>query len=280
MDAMKTVALPGGERVPALGMGSWMLGDDRARRAEEIAALQCGIDLGMRLIDTAEMYGEGASEELVGEAIRGRRDRVFLVSKAYPHHAGRKSAPAACERSLARLGVDCIDLYLLHWRGGIALAETVEAFEKLKAQGKIRHWGVSNLDLADMRELHAVAGGRAAAVDQVLYNPTRRGIEWDLLPWLQSQGVALMAYSPIEQGRLLRHAGFCRLAERHGWRPAQLALGWALRHAGLIAIPKAATRRHVEENFSALQCAPGPDVLREIDRLLPPPRGATPLEML
>lgn len=276
----KTISLRGGETVPALGMGTWKIGEDATRRAEEIAALQRGIDLGMRLIDTAEMYGEGASEELVGEAIRGRRDEVFLVSKAYPHHAGRKSAPMACERSLARLGVDCIDLYLLHWRGGIPLAETVDAFEKLKAQGKIRHWGVSNLDLADMRELHAVAGGQAVVVDQVLYNPTRRGIEWDLLPWLQSQGVALMAYSPIEQGRLLRHASFCRLAERHGWRPAQLALAWVLRHAGLIAIPKASTRQHVEENFSALQCALGPDVLAEIDRFLPPPEGARPLEML
>ena len=180
MEAMKTVVLPDGKQVPALGMGTWMMGENPACRTREIAALQHGIDLGMRLIDTAEMYGEGASEELVGEAIRGRRDQVFLVSKAYPHHAGRKSAPMACERSLAGLGVECIDLYLLHWRGGIPLAETVEAFEKLKAQGKIRRWGVSNLDLADMRELYAVPGGKATAVDQVLYNLTRRGIEWNL----------------------------------------------------------------------------------------------------
>lgn len=280
MEAIKTVVLPDGKPAPALGMGTWMMGENPACRSREIAALQHGIDLGMRLIDTAEMYGEGASEELVGEAIRGRRDQVFLVSKAYPHHAGRKSAPMACERSLARLGVECIDLYLLHWRGGIPLAETVEAFEKLKAQGKIRRWGVSNLDLADMRELYAVPGGKAAAVDQVLYNLTRRGIEWDLLPWLQSQRVALMAYSPIEQGRLLRHAAFCRLAEQHGWRPAQLALAWALRHEGVIAIPKASRREHVEENFSALQCPLSPEILAQIDRLLPPPKAATPLEML
>ena len=213
-------------------------------------------------------------------AIRGRRDQVFLVSKAYPHHAGRKSAPMACERSLERLGVECIDLYLLHWRGGIPLAETVEAFEKLKAQGKIRRWGVSNLDLADMRELYAIPEGKAAAVDQVLYNLTRRGIEWNLLPWLQSQKTALMAYSPIEQGRLLRHTAFCRLAEQHGWRPAQLALAWVLRHEGVIAIPKASRREHVEENFSALQCPLSPEILAQIDRLLPPPKAATPLEML
>lgn len=280
MEAMKTVVLPDGKQVPALGMGTWMMGENPACRTREIAALQHGIDLGMRLIDTAEMYGEGASEELVGEAICGRRDQVFLVSKAYPHHAGRKSAPMACERSLERLGVECIDLYLLHWRGGIPLAETVEAFEKLKAQGKIRRWGVSNLDLANMRELYAIPEGKAAAVDQVLYNLTRRGIEWDLLPWLQSQKTALMAYSPIEQGRLLRHTAFCRLAEQHGWRPAQLALAWVLRHEGVIAIPKASRREHVEENFSALQCALSPEILAQIDRLLPPPKAATPLEML
>ena len=280
MSAMKFVVLPSGEQVPALGMGSWMIGDDRSRRAEEIATLQRGIDLGMRLIDTAEMYGEGNSEKLVGEAIRGRREEVFLVSKVYPHNAGRKSALAACERSLTRLGVDCLDLYLLHWRGSIPLAETVEAFEQLKAQGKIRHWGVSNLDLADMHELHAVPGGKAAAVDQVLYNPTRRGIEWDLLPWCQAQGIPLMAYSPIEQARLLRHAGFRQLAEKHGWPPAALALAWALRHDSVIAIPKASTRKHLEENFSALQRALEPEVLAAIDRLLPPPKAAMPLEML
>ncbi len=277
---MKSVALPSGERVPALGMGTWMIGDERARRAEEIAALQHGIELGMTLIDTAEMYGEGVSEELVGEAIRGRRERVFLVSKVYPHNAGRQSAPAACERSLKRLGVDCLDLYLLHWRGNIPLAETVEAFEKLKAHGKIRHWGVSNLDPDDMRELYALPAGAAVAVNQVLYNLTRRGIEWDLLPWCAERKIPLMAYSPIEQARLLRHRGLGELARRHGASPAQLALAWLLRGDSLIAIPKASTRRHMEENFSALSCRLDDAVMAELDRLFPPPQKAAPLAML
>ncbi|MEI7613907.1 MAG: aldo/keto reductase [Betaproteobacteria bacterium] len=277
---MKRVTLPTGELVPALGMGTWMLGEDHARRAEEIGTLQYGIDLGMGLIDTAEMYGEGDSEKLVGEAIRGRRERVFLVSKVYPQNAGRLGTPAACERSLKRLGVDCLDLYLLHWRGSVPLAETVEAFEKLKAQGKIRHWGVSNLDLDDLHELGALPGGRNVAVNQVLYNLPRRGIEWDLLSWCQAQRVPVMAYSPIEQSRLLHHRAFGELAARHGLSPAQLALAWLLRQELLIAIPKASTRQHLDENFSALQCELSPAILAELDRLFPPPKRASPLEML
>ncbi|WP_319242003.1 aldo/keto reductase [uncultured Propionivibrio sp.] len=277
---MKHVSLPAGESVPALGMGTWMIGESRARRAEEIATLQHGIDLGMTLIDTAEMYGEGASEKLVGEAIRGRRERVFLVSKVYPHNAGVKAAQAACERSLRRLGVDCLDLYLLHWRGSVPFEETIEAFEALKAAGKIRHFGVSNLDADDLNEWCDVTGGEALAVDQVLYNLTRRGIEWDLLPWCQERRIPVMAYSPIEQARLLRHRGYCELAQAAGWQPAQLALAWLLQRDGVIAIPKASTRAHLEENFSALQCQLDAPVLAALDRLFPPPKRATPLEML
>ncbi|SDG70447.1 aldo/keto reductase [Propionivibrio dicarboxylicus] len=277
---MKHVSLPAGELVPALGMGTWMIGESRARRAEEIATLQHGIDLGMTLIDTAEMYGEGESEKLVGEAIRGRRERVFLVSKVYPHNAGVKAAQAACERSLRRLGVDCLDLYLLHWRGSVPFEETIEAFEALKAAGKIRHFGVSNLDADDLNEWCDVTGGEALAVDQVLYNMTRRGIEWDLLPWCQERRIPVMAYSPIEQARLLRHRGFCDLARERGWKPAQLALAWLLQRDSVIAIPKASTRAHLEENFSALQCQLDAPVLAALDRLFPPPTRATPLEML
>ena len=277
---MKHVTLPGGESVPALGMGTWMIGEDAATRAEEIASLQHGIDLGMALIDTAEMYGEGASEKLVGEAIRGRRERVFLVSKVYPHNAGRKAAQAACERSLRRLGIECLDLYLLHWRGSEPFAETIAAFETLKAQGKIRHWGVSNLDTEDLQEWVDTPGGAAVAVDQVLYNLTRRGIEWDLLPWCQTRRIPVMAYSPIEQARLLRHSGLCELAGRLGMTPAQVALAWLLQRDAVIAIPKTSTRKHLEENFAALRFSLEADAVAELDRLFPPPRRATPLAML
>lgn len=277
---MKSIRLPSGEEVPALGMGTWMIGEDRSTRAEEIATLQRGIDLGMTLIDTAEMYGDGASERLVGEAIRGRREEVFLVSKFYPHNATVRGARVACEGSLRRLGVDCLDLYLLHWRGSVPLEETVEAVEKLQAQGKIRHWGVSNLDTNDMQELCALPGGERAAVNQVLYNLSRRGIEWNLRPWCDERRMPLMAYSPIEQARLLRHPGLRALAGRHGATPAQLALAWLLRREQLIVIPKASTRAHLEENFAALRFELDAGTLAELDRMFPPPRRATPLEML
>ena len=277
---MQTVPLPSGEKVPALGMGTWMLGDNRTRRTEEIATLQRGIDLGMTLIDTAEMYGEGDSEKLVGEAIKGRRAEVFLVSKVYPHNASRKGTAVACERSLKRLGVESLDLYLLHWRGGVPLDETIEGFEALQAQGKIRHWGVSNLDPADMEELVAQPGGGQVSVNQVLYNLSRRGVEWDLLPWCAERRIPLMAYSPIEQARLLRHPGLHALAARHGATPAQLALAWLLRRDQVIVIPKASTRAHLEENFAALQCSLDAEIVAELDRLFPPPRRATPLVML
>ena len=272
---MKTLVLPGGARVPALGMGTWMMGEQPSRRADELAALRHGIDLGMTLIDTAEMYGEGASEELVGEAIRGRRDQVFLVSTVYPHNAGARSAPAACERSLQRLGVDCLDLYLLHWRGSIPLDETVDAFERLKAAGKIRHWGVSNLDLRDLRALYGARNGEHCAVNQVLYNLSRRGVEWDLLPACRARNMPLMAYSPLEQARLLDKDELKSLAASLNATPAQLALAWLLRQDGVIAIPKSGNRQRVEENFGALDLTLDVGVLAALDRIFPPPDGAT-----
>lgn len=277
---MKDVLLPCGERVPALGMGTWNIGDERARRAEEIATLRLGLDLGLRLIDTAEMYGEGLSETLVGEAIAGRRDEVFLVTKVYPHNAGRRDAVAACERSLRRLRTDRIDLYLLHWRGGVPLAETMEAFLALQQAGKIRHFGVSNLDLDDMRELWKVPGGDRVQTNQLLYNLGRRGIEWDLLPWLRERGVPAMAYSPIEQARLLRHAGLKAFAARHGIAPAQAALAWLLAREGVIAIPKTGRRDALRENAAALSIELDAAQLAELDALFPPPRGPRSLEML
>lgn len=277
---MKYVTLPSGEQLPALGMGTWMMGERRAARAEEIAALRHGIDLGMGLIDSAEMYGDGATESLVGEAIAGRREQVFLVSKVYPHNASRRGTLAACERSLARLRTDCIDLYLLHWRGNVPFAETVDAFERLQREGKIRHWGVSNLDPADMAELYATPGGNRVATDQVLYNLTRRGIEWDLLPWCAERNIPVMAYSPIEQGRLLDAPGLGELAAEIGMSAAQLALAWVLSRKNVIAIPKAGSRTHADENFAALTQVLDHEVLARLDRLFPPPHRATPLAML
>jgi len=277
---MKTVRLPSGENVPALGLGTWMIGDDARKRADEIAALRRGIDLGMNLIDTAEMYGEGASERLVGEAIAGRRDEVFLVSKVYPHNASREGTVAACERSLKRLGTDRLDLYLLHWRGQHPLAETVAAFDALKAAGKIRHWGVSNLDVSDMKELMGVPGGGGVAANQVLYNLSRRGIEWDLLPLMQARATPVMAYSPVEQARLLNDRRLAALAADHGVSVAQLALAFLLDRDGVIAIPKAGRPVHVEDNAGALDIVITSELRAALDALYPPPRRATPLEMI
>jgi len=277
---MKHIELPSGERVAALGQGTWNIGDDPARRAEEIAALRLGIDLGLTLIDTAEMYGDGRSETLVGEAIAGRRDAVFLVSKVYPHHASRRAMPAACEHSLKRLRVAAIDLYLLHWPGQTPLAETVAAFESLQRAGKIRHWGVSNLDLPRMQELHETPGGAAAQTDQVLYHLDERGIEWDLRPWLRQQGIATMAYSPFDQGRLLRHRALRDFAKRYAMTPAQVAIAWLLAQDGVIAIPKAGSRERVRENAGALAHPLTPAQLRELDRLFPAPQGRRPLAMI
>jgi diketogulonate reductase-like aldo/keto reductase len=277
---VKTVALPSGEKVPAFGIGAWNVGDDRAARAEEIATLRLGLDLGATLIDTAEMYGDGRSEELIGEALAGRRDEAFIVSKVYPHNASRNGIPAACERSLKRLKTERIDLYLLHWRGSVPLAETMEAFVALQKAGKIRHYGVSNLDLSDMQELWKVAGGAAVAANQLLYNLTRRGIEWDLLPWLRERRVPVMAYSPIEQARLVGNAKLAGFARRHGMTPAQAALAWLLAKDGVIAIPKTARRDRLKENLGALERPLDAAQLAELDRLFPPPAAAQPLEML
>lgn len=277
---MKTVALPGGKRVAAFGMGTWRYGDDGARRAEEIATLRLGLDLGATLIDTAEMYGEGAAEALIGEAIAGRRDEVFLVSKVYPHNASRKGVPAACERSLERLRTDRIDLYLLHWRGEVPLAETVEAFERLRGEGKIREWGVSNLDLADMKELESIAGAARVQANQLLYNPARRGIEWDLLPWLRKRRIPVMAYSPLEEGRMLRQKRLAAFAARRGMTTAQAALAWLLAKDDVIVIPKTSSRSRLQENLAALDHALDANALAELDRMFPPPDGPRALEMI
>lgn len=277
---MKQVRLPSGEQVPALGQGSWYMGEDRSARKAEVAALQLGLDLGLTLIDTAEMYAEGGAEDVVGEAIVGRRDEVFLVSKVYPHNASRQGVVAACERSLKRLTTDRIDLYLLHWRGPHPLAETVAGFEALQRAGKIRHWGVSNLDLDDMHELVAVTGGDACSANQLLYNLSRRGIEWDLLPWQRERGIPVMAYSPIEQARLLRHQGLQDFARRHGMTPAQAALAWLLGQEGVMAIPKSASTAHARENAAARDLVLDPAQLAELDRLFARPNGASALDML
>ncbi|MEO8164401.1 MAG: aldo/keto reductase [Betaproteobacteria bacterium] len=277
---MKTVTFPSGEIVPALGQGTWYMGDVPKNRAEEIATLQLGLDLGLRLIDTAEMYGEGKAEEVVGEAIAGRRRQAVVVSKVYPHNASRKGAIAACERSLARLQTDRIDLYLLHWRGNIPFAETIEAFMALQKTGKIRHYGVSNLDLGDMQEMFSVPGGERVATNQLLYNLTRRGIEWDLLPWLRSKQIPVMAYSPIEQARLLRNPDLVSFAKQHHMTPAQVALAWLIAPGDIIAIPKTGRRERLKDNFGALERELTPEQLAELDRLFPPPKAAAPLEML
>jgi diketogulonate reductase-like aldo/keto reductase len=277
---MKTVALPCGERVPALGQGTWYMGDGRATRSEEIAALRLGLDLGLTLIDTAEMYGDGRAEQLIAEAIAGRRDEVFLVSKVLPNHATRRGTAAACEKSLKRLKTDRIDLYLLHWRGNVPFAETMEALLALQSAGKIRHYGVSNLDFADMKELWAVAGGASIATNQLLYNIARRGIEWDLLPWLRERRIPVMAYSPLEQARLVKNPQLTAFARRLGMTPAQVALAWLLANDDVIAIPKCGHRERLQENFGALDHALTAAQLAELDRLFPPPAGPRPLEML
>jgi diketogulonate reductase-like aldo/keto reductase len=276
---MKLIHFPDGTSVPALGQGTWMMGEDPAKRADELSALQTGFDLGLTLLDTAEMYADGGAERLVGEATRGRREQVFLVSKAYPQNASRQRLPQACEASLQRLGTDYLDLYLLHWRGRVPLAETVEAMERLVAAGKIRRWGVSNLDTADMVELLA-AGGAACATDQILYNLTRRGPEHDLLPWLVDHKMPVMAYSPVEQGRLLGNQQLQEVAARLEATPAQVALAWVLHHDYVLTIPKAGRVAHVQENRAAADLILSPDDLAELDAAFPRPRQRQPLAML
>ncbi|MES2936344.1 MAG: aldo/keto reductase [Pseudomonadota bacterium] len=277
---MKTVLLPCGERVSALGQGTWAMGDDPRSRADEIATLRRGIELGLTLVDTAEMYGDGRAEQLVGEAIAGRRGDVFLVSKVYPHNASHRAMPKSCEASLRRLGVETIDLYLLHWQGSVPLAETVEAFEALRRAGKIRHWGVSNFDTAAMQALLRTPGGDAAQANQVLYNLGERGTEWDLQPWLHARGVPVMAYSPFDQGRLLRNAALKAFAKESGMAPAQVAMAWLLAQEGVIAIPKSGHPERLREHAAAMERALSAQELEALDGIFPPPREARPLAML
>ncbi|MFC0110106.1 aldo/keto reductase [Kibdelosporangium aridum] len=274
----RSVDMPSGDSIPALGLGTWYFAERAGRRAQEIAALRLGLDLGMTLIDTAEMYADGAAEELVGEAIAGRRDEVFLVDKVLPHHATRSGTVKACQASLARLGVDHIDLYLLHWRGRIPFEETIAGFADLIEAGLIRHWGVSNLDLDDMRELTTVSDG--CQTNQILYNPARRGPEYDLIPWLTEQSIPVMAYSPIEQGRLLDNPALDKVARRHNATAAQIALAWVLRMDGVNAIPRAADPEHVRQNAAAADIGLTAEDIAEIDASFPAPTRPRPLEML
>jgi diketogulonate reductase-like aldo/keto reductase len=281
---MKRLLLPSGNEMPVLGQGTWYMGEDPAARREEVAALRLGMELGMTLIDTAEMYGEGGAEEVVGEAIAGRRDEVFIVSKVYPHNADRAGVRSACERSLRRLGLERIDLYLLHWRGSVPLAETLEAFVRLREQGKIGDFGVSNFDLDDMLEAVALPGGDLIATDQVLYNLTQRGIEWDLLPWCRERRMPVMAYSPLEsnpqeQGGLLGNPQLAAVAQRHGVPPARVALAWLLHQEGVAVIPKAVRPQHVRENRAALDLVLTPEDLAQLDAGFPAPRRRRPLAM-
>ncbi|MDE1183097.1 aldo/keto reductase [Paraburkholderia sp.] len=277
---MATVALPDGERIPKLGQGTWEMGEQHARRADEIAALRAGVELGMTLIDTAEMYGDGATESLLGEALTGIRERVFLVSKVYPHNAGKRGVQTACEQSLKRLATDRIDLYLLHWRGTVPLAETVEGFEALRRAGKIRHWGVSNFDTDDMAELSGVPDGDRCATNQILYNVARRGAEFDLLPWLAQRSMPAMAYSPVDHARLPKRSPLDAIAAARGVSVFEVALAWVLMQPDVFAIPKAARVAHVEANRRALDLALDASECAAIDAHFRPPRSKRPLEML
>lgn len=279
-DDIPTITLPSGRTVPALGIGTWNMGDDSAKAANEIASIRKSVELGMSVIDTAEMYGDGKSEEIVGKAITDLRDDVFLVSKVYPFNASAEGTIEACERSLKRLGTDRLDLYLLHWRGSYPLEETVDAFERLKADGKIADWGVSNFDTDDMEELFSIAEGKNCAANQVLYNLSRRGPEFDLLPWCQSHGVAVMAYSPIEQGRILPDHELIRIAKAYQATPAQVALAFLLERDGVMAIPKSSNEPRVEENRGATDLEISDEDWEALDAVFPPPVKKTALEML
>lgn len=276
----RRVVLPGGDSVPALGQGTWFMGEQASRRADEIAAIRRGVELGMTLVDTAEMYGDGGAELMLGEALEGLRDEVFLVSKVYPHNASFKGVQTACERSLQRMKTDRIDLYLLHWRGGTPFEETIRGFEALQKAGKIRHWGVSNLDTDDMEELLDEDGGENCAVNQVLYNLSRRGPEFDLLPFQRRVEIPTMAYSPIEQGRLPVSGAIEGVATKHNVSPFQIALAWLLRTPDVIAIPKATALKHVEANRAAADIVLDSEDLAALDRAFPAPTRKRPLEML
>ena len=277
---MREILLPSGEAVPVLGIGTWGMGEHTGNAARETTAIHMALDHGMSVVDTAEMYGNGAAEELVGRALATRRDEAFLVTKVLPHHATLRGTIAACEGSLRRLGTDSIDLYLLHWQGVVPLAETLEAFEYLQRAGKIRHWGVSNLDVADLEDLMRVPGGQKVATDQVLYNLTRRGIEFDLLPRCIERGIPVMAYSPLEQGGVLDDPVLARIAGEHSVSPAQIALAWVLRQPLVLAIPKASSPSHVQECRNALDVRLTPRDLADLDRAHPPPTRKRMLEVI
>lgn len=279
---MRTVVLPDGKRVPVLGQGTWRMGESKSARAREVAALRLGIELGMSLIDTAEMYGDGGAEEIVAEAINGQHQGVFVVTKVYPYNASCAELQKACERSLKRLRIDAIDLYLLHWRERTPpLQETVDAFEKVRAAGKIKRWGVSNFDVDDMEELFSLEHGRKCAANQVLYNLQNREIEFDLLPWSQTNKIPIMAYSPVgHSAQLLRNAALTKIAQSHDATPAQIALAWVLRQPVVIAIPKASTEAHVRDNAASLKINLTKEDLTDLDREFPPPKSKTSLPML
>jgi len=281
------VTFPGNVQLSSLGLGTWRMGEDRARRPGEVAAVRGALETGWRVIDTAEMYGEGGAEEVVGAALASAlrsgsltRDEVFVVSKVYPHNATERGTVAACERSLARLGLDHLDCYLLHWRGSVPLQATVDAFETLRSRGKIRHWGVSNFDVDDMVELVNVPGGERCATNQVYYSLSERGPAFALVPWLQQHGMATMAYSPIDRGKLARHAALRKLASQRDATPAQLALAWLVTQRGVMAIPKATSKEHRRENLAALALTLGPADLAELDAAFPPPKRKRPLAMI
>ena len=279
---IRTVTLPNGETVPSLGIGTWNMAERPKNRADEIAALQAAVDLGMTVIDTAEMYGNGAAEQLVAEALGTRRREIFLVSKVMPQNASRRGTVAACEASLRRLNTDRLDLYLLHWRGSVPLEDTLEAFDALHQQGKIRHWGVSNFDVDDMEELASLRPGAAsqAAANQILYNLKRRGVEFALLPWCRARGIPVMAYSPLEQGALLKQKTLKAIGDRLQASAAQVALAWVLRQEGVLAIPKAGSVEHVQENRRAHDLQLSPEDLKELDAAFPRPARKTALEMI
>jgi len=277
---MQTLKLPSGQAMPILGMGTWQMGESTRNRQREIAALRHGLDLGLSLIDTAEMYGEGGAETVIAEAMSKRRSEVFLVSKVYPHNASKQGTIAACERSLKRLNTDYLDLYLLHWRGSVPLMETLAAFQTLQQAGKIRAYGVSNFDVKDMEEVSQLKGGKAIVTNQVLYNLTRRGIEWNLLPWCRQHDLPIMAYSPIEQGRLLNDHTLMAVAQARGVTTAQVAIAWLLHQEGVIVIPKASRIEHVEQNYAALELKLSAEELATLEAAFPPPAKPVPLEML
>ena len=277
---MRTLKLPSGQLIPILGMGTWQMGENAKNRQNEIDALRHGLDLGLSLIDTAEMYGEGGAEEVIAQAIANRRAEVFLVSKVYPHNASKRGAIAACERSLKRLKTDYLDLYLLHWRGSVPLVETLEAFQTLQQAGKIRSYGVSNFDVEDMEEAIGLKDGKGIATNQVLYNLMRRGIEWNLLPWCQQRGIPIMAYSPIEQGRLLNNQTLKAIAGERGVTAAQVAIAWLLHQDNVIVIPKSSRIDHVEQNYAALNLKLSADELASLDAAFPAPTKPVSLEML